>query len=58
MSKAVYNKPTLEVIGTLSNITEQFKHTGPWDGMAREEGAFQLLVAIKSEPLSCLLTRF
>lgn len=46
MSKAAYDKPTLEVIGTLSDITEQFKHTGPWDGMACEEGAFQLRVLL------------
>ena len=31
MSKAVYNKPTLTVIGTISDITKQFKHPGTTD---------------------------
>ena len=31
MGKAVYNKPTLTVIGTISDITEQFKHPGTAD---------------------------
>jgi len=31
MSKAVYNTPTLTVIGTVSDITEQFKNPGTTD---------------------------